>query len=333
MARRKKTDEDTGNLDMQEQIEDTETLNDEAIGSEEDQVGETIEEDGESPPTETESEEKQEQEQAKFELQQSSDVDDESPDDGDEEMVEIVHHGEVKKVTKKKLVELAQQGFDYSQKVGPHQQLAMMVENHPEFARMVNQAWHQYASGTQKPMGAQKGDETEKGKATATVKPLSEYENVDDWVKDTYVPLQEKVVQLEQRLSEASSRQQRPNPNAGIAHYVNMITTHDPVYAQRVLPRMAEYEKNLTVNQYQAIVNDTTGANLLQFYNWVKEQELSKNKKTPLGDRGPAKKKPNPQLKVRSGGGEAPREDDEGKEVWKLSRKDFQSIMDKAKYG
>lgn len=58
--------------------------------------------------------------------------------DGEDEVYEIVHHGHVHRVTKEKLINLAQKGFDYEQKVGPHRRIVQLVESDPRAAALLD---------------------------------------------------------------------------------------------------------------------------------------------------------------------------------------------------
>jgi hypothetical protein len=50
----------------------------------------------------------------------------------------IVYRGEEVQVTDEELVNLAQKGYDYDQKVGPHQRLAGLLEQHPDLSEELN---------------------------------------------------------------------------------------------------------------------------------------------------------------------------------------------------
>jgi len=77
--------------------------------------------------------------------------------EADESITEIVHNGQVHKFTKEKLIELAQKGFDYDFKVGPHGKIVKMIEADPEIAKIVNERWQEKATGTKPASGTEEG--------------------------------------------------------------------------------------------------------------------------------------------------------------------------------
>jgi len=77
------------------------------------------------------------------------------------------------------------------------------------------------------------------------------------------------------------------------------------------------------VRDYQQI--DTDLAALCKFYDFVKDQEL---KKSGTGDTRTVDK---PGFRVRSGGGEASRDEEKADYAWNLNKEEFQKQLNKVK--
>lgn len=226
----------------------------------------------------------------RFELKDSKP--EESEVQEEEGMVEIVHNGQAYKFNKDRIVELAQKGFDYDYKVGPHGKIAQMIEADPELANVVNSYWQ--------------GKQNAQQPSDFTVKPISEYESETEWLKDTIKNAQEFYKQ--------PVYIQQPQQGNDVSAALKM---RDPENFDRVLPKMAEYATQLRVADYFRIDSDL-GA-LCQFYDFVKDQELAKVKE------------PNkPNFRVRSGGGAAP-SSSATPPAWELSKDEFQKQIDKIK--
>ena len=240
----------------------------------------------------TETEENTEEVIPRFELKDSKP--EESEVSEEEGMMEIVHNGQVFKFDKAKITELAQKGFDYDYKVGPHGKIAQMIEADPELANVVNSYWQ--------------GKQTVQQPSDFVVKPISEYESETEWLKDTIKNAQDFYKQPVQMV------QQPQNRGNDVATALKM---RDPENFDRVLPKMAEYATQLSVADYSRIDSDL-GA-LCQFYDFVKNQEVAKVK-------DPNK----PAFRVRSGGGTSPKAN-AASPVWELPKDEFQKQIDKVK--
>ena len=236
------------------------------------------------------------EEPPKFTLSDTEEIP--SEDKSEDEKIEIVHNGQVYKLTKDKIVELAQKGFDYDFKVGPHGKLAQMIEADPNLSQIVNDYWQGQVSGSPEKQ--------------FKVKPIADYEDETAWLQDN---LQNAVEGMKQAIP--APQPQRQDLGANVADALKM---RDPAHYQTVLPKLAEYAYQLSVGDYQRIDSDM-GA-LCQFYDFVKERELGKSNKD--------KEVKVPGLRIKSGGGEPPRSDDISP-AWKMSKEDFQRQLDKIK--
>jgi len=254
---------------------------------EEEEVEEDVEEEEED--IEEEAGDKEE-EPVRFELKQPEVVEEE------EETVEIIHKGQPYKFTKDKIIELAQKGFDYDYKVGPHGKLVQMIEADPEIAELVNKHWQKKLSGQEQ---------------TFKVKPITEYEDESEWLQDN----------ISQALSQ-SLKNFKPapaiQPQDQGKTVENALKMRDPEYSNMVIPKLGQYASRLSVSDYKRVDSDM-GA-LCQFYDFVKAQELAKV---------PQRKTEQPGFRVKSGGGEAPGADT--KSVWNLSKDEFQKQLDRIK--
>lgn len=222
--------------------------------------------------------------------------------EGDEEFVEIVHLGQVHRITKEKFQELAQKGFDYDSKVGPHGKIARMIEADPEIAQMVEDAWIAKAQPKVEPV---------------TIKPLDDYDSEEEWLKDNIRIAVESAVAAVKPTVQPSSPAIEGSPAA------QMLMMRDPQHFQMVMAKFPQYANQLSIENYRRI--DADPAALCEFYDYVKERETG----VPKVD----SPKPKPSFKVRSGGGVESRQDNE-QQAWNLSNEEFEKQLARIKgYG
>lgn len=240
----------------------------------------------------------------------------EAEGDGDSELIDIIHNGQAHRLTKERIIELAQKGFDYDYKVGPHGKLVKMIEADPELADMINTHWQKKVKGTDTDSVA-----LEPFKVTS----LDDYENESTWLQENL----DAAIEYGKAQSPAPNLQTTPVKNTKAEDALRM---RDPEHFNKVLPMLGKYAGQLTVDDYYRVDNDM--ASLVQFYDFVKEQVLAE---TPAGrqdPKPPVVTRSKPSFRVRSGGGEAPRTGSTNNEAWKLSKADFQKQLDKVKgYG
>jgi len=234
-------------------------------------------------------------------------------DKGSPELIDIVHNGQAHRLTKEKLVELAQKGFDYDYKVGPHGKLVEMIDSDPELAQLVNDHW-------QKKLAAPNVDVA--GAEALEITPLDDYEDEAEWLKANIA----NAIKHD-RAREPQPVVQQPVQNPAI----DALRMRDPEHFESVVSKLGEYAGQLTVDDYNKVDNNM-GA-FIKFYDFVKEQVVpgsSAGKPAPPRHSSAAK----PSFRVRSGGGEVPRAGSLKDAAWKLSRADFQKQLDKVKgYG
>jgi hypothetical protein len=220
------------------------------------------------------------------------------------EKIEIVHNGQVYNLTKDKIVELAQKGFDYDFKVGPHGKLAQMIESDPKLSKVVDDYWQ---------------GKVEKKDEKFVAKPMSDYQDEEVWLQDN---LQRAITSFQESLPEIQPKPQPETPTKE-STAKDALRMRDPAFFNQIYPKLDKYAEQLTMSDYRKVDSDM--ASLFQFYDFVKAQELDK---TESPDK--TKKVNTPGFRVKSGGGDVPKTDDVPP-AWKLSKKDFQKQLDKIK--
>lgn len=313
----------------EEEIEDgfiehpeTSPEEEEEAPSEEAEEEEVSGDEDEPPKEEKEPETEEEEPPARFRLEEEEPLESQTATEGEEEKTEIIHQGRVYKLSKQEIVNLAQKGFDYDSKVAPHAKIVQMIEADPKLAEVVSNYW-------QGKLAATKDGTGEEAKPTFTVKPFSEYKDESEWLQDN---LSNALKSFKPEVPEPAPTTASESPGQTAA---KMLAMRDPKHCRQVLSKLPLYISQLTVADYQKIDSDRTGAALCQFYDFVKEQELAKIEKAkpPVEDKDDNSNPPldNPSFRIRSGGGDAPGEQDKTNHPWTLSKTDFQKQLDKVK--
>ena len=205
---------------------------------------------------------------------------------------EIVHRGQVHRVTKEKLKELAQKGFDYDTKVGAHGKIARMIETDPEFAKIVNNAWAE----KNRPKKLQ-------------VKTIDDYENEDDWLRDNLQTIVGDTV-----ATQVNTMIQSQPPPAQTSTVAQTLMARDPQGFNATMSVLPQYLQKLSIENYRRI--DTDFSALCEFYDYVKGAEAAGGQKTPIKSNAPS-------FKVRSGSPAVKTKDTDLNYAWDLSNKDF----------
>lgn len=230
---------------------------------------------------------------------------------------EIVHNGQVYRLTEQKLIELAQKGFDYDYKVGPHSRIAKLIERYPDLANTVDQ----YVKGKLQ-SGEEQTPQAEKPKQAFKSKSIDDYETADEW--------------LEANLSEYVSRQTQTQtvqqPKEDIATKIETICKiRDPHYFPSVYPQVINYIPKLTVGDYDRINNDL--GEFLKFYDKVKEQVIkpkSKTKPNPLVTKAQQQSK-KPPFKAGISNLQKKQPVNPEEKIWELPNSKFTEIINKAR--
>jgi len=153
----------------------------------------------------------------------------------EEDLKEIVHNGQVYKLTEHELKMLAQKGFDYDTKVGPHAKIAQMITADPGLANVVDDYWKRKSAPKD-----------------VDIKPIADYEDETEWLKDNINKVIKGIPE---------------KPQKGLTA-VEKLRMRDPNNCDKVIPRMAEFAGDLSVKDYQRI--DSSETAFYQFYDYVK---------------------------------------------------------------
>lgn len=170
--------------------------------------------------------------------------------ESDEELFEIVYKGEVKKLPRSKVKELAQKGFSYHadmNRIAPHKKIVELIESDEEIGKMVND----YVAERVKP------------KTTR----LDDYESEAAWLEDNL---------KRQRKAEKFSQIAKPSPGQEI---IAFFRDKDPEHYETVLKAVGEHAEQLTVAEYKKI-NDSMDE-LEAYYDRIKEKVISGTSSKP----------------------------------------------------
>ena len=232
------------------------------------------------------------------------------------DMVEIVHNGQVHKVTREKMIELAQKGFDYDSKVGPHARLVQLVTSDPALRAKINE--HVQSTLQQRPAA---------GPAAPDLKtrPMRDDETEDQWLAEM---LRENLGAIKNMVAPPPAAPAPPaNPVAQQAQQVaTILQSRDPVDFHRIIPRLDAFAREkLTMAEYQKV--NASLPNLIKFYDWAKPQLLSTGAPASAGN---PPRPAQPSFRARSGGGQPPRDTGQTN-AWELPEKDFQRTLARLK--
>jgi hypothetical protein len=210
----------------------------------------------------------------------------------DEELFEIVYKGEVKKLPKTKIKELAQKGFSYHEdmnRIAKQKKIVKLIEEDEEIGKLVND----YVVNRAKPKLAK----------------LDEYDSEEAWLSENLKRLQK---------AEKFAKVQQPNPGQDI---IEFFRDKDPENYERVLLAISQQADNLTVAEYKKANSSLEG--LEELYDKTKRSMATNT----TGQEGA----PRQTFRVRSGGGDPPRTTQTTSKVWELSSKDFEKMLQEAR--
>jgi len=259
-------------------------------------------------------------------------ADDSKPGDKQPEMVEIVHKGQAIKVTQDKLIELAQKGYDYDVKVGPHHRLIRMINADPELQQLITTHVKAKLGKDQQP--AAKGASSEE----FTPPKLEDYNTPEDWAKATYEAMQNHLTRAVKPPAQDPQQENQQKVDAPTANIMRTmffsLQHHDPDNMNRVLPEVQKVWPTLRQVDADrisraALEGDTRP--FLKLYDWVAAKLNGKPAGSNKNGNGKTDTKP-PGFRVSPGGG-APKNDAGKNDVWAMSKKEFKEFMEKAKAG
>ena len=271
--------------------------------------------------------------------------------DEEDEVYQIKHRGQVHQVTRDKLIELAQKGFDYDVKVGPHGQIAELIQRDPGAA----QAMRDYVEGRYNPYQVSHGQTAQPGRQEPQ-QPKVELANIDDY-EDPNQWFQENM----RRMLQPQQPQQQPGqPGPGYPQHpqrqpqqrpvdphmaevgnraMSVLMARDPQHFQDVVGGLAPLANALketgrmSQEAYDRI-NSGDIAALTAFYDYARPrilQNAQPMQPSPYNAPAPAAPRGNPTFSVKPGGGRPNREKGKDRDPWALSDKDFQAKLSDAR--
>jgi len=246
----------------------------------------------------------------KFEVDDLKPKEQTTPQPKDEELTEIVHNGQVFRLTKQELVNMAQKGFDYNRKMGPHQKLVQLIEADPGVSKVVDD----YIQGKFK----------QEGEPQFKPLPLTDYDSEEEWLKANLVKAMGEMAPATKPVDTQPANVS--NPADVIAE---ALFNRDTEHFHEVAPLLDNYAKKyLTVAEYNHINDPRNRKDLFRFYDKVKEHLLSQRSSQPPT---PRKEGERPRFSAKPGGGEAPRKPDKTNVAWELPNDEFQKVLAKAR--
>ncbi len=304
------SDEDFANMrdsigDFEESTEEEfsdDTTEDSTISTEE-----TEEEEIEDFSTEDFSADDEEEEEEE-ETDDTSGQDDSSQED----LIEIVHNGVKHSLPRNEVVKLAQQGFDYTKKtsaLAPHRRLLQLIDDDQGLKDKINEH-------VSKKLGI---------KASAR----EDYESDEEWLEDN---INKTVAKVSPFIEDTPAGAPNSGPGgqpAGQPNIIKVLQERDPKEFATVAPYLPVAAKQLSEEQYKAINEDPNA--VIRFYDSVKKQvkvHLAKGSIDNPSNKGKSKKKT---FNVRSGGTNNSKGRKTKKNVWDMSNKDFNAVLQKAK--
>jgi len=211
----------------------------------------------------------------------------------------IIHNGVEHNLDHKRMTDLAQKGFDYEVKVGPHSRLVQLLDQDPQAQEVLNNhfmrkfgmlddrdpgASHPNINDPNyrpapAPAAAPAPARKEIDLSGVKVKSLSEYQNESDWLADALkaslgaiIPqILETTVAPAPAPSPASPARRPPNPQDAV---LGAMQRYDPQHVNTVLPHIDQYAaEKLSVPEYREATSTLAG--FLEFYDRVKSDILS----------------------------------------------------------
>jgi len=268
----------------------------------------------------------------------------------------IVHNGKEHVLDEGKMIELAQKGFDYDTKVGPHRRLVQLLDSDPQAQQLLNSHFVRRFSGAPAPVSV---DDPNFRPAPAQVpapapapapdlssvklKKLSEFDSEAEWLMDSFQRMNAAVRPAPAPAPSPATltppQVRIPSQHQGIQMVVNMVRSHDPLSADRVIPHIDQYADQLTVEEHRKVTSSLP--EFLNFYDKVKEQVLGSNPSQDSNSGETFTPKPNNgddaskggkkrRFSLKPGGTERPSSGKKGKpiNIWELPSDQFNALVD-----
>lgn len=261
----------------------------------------------------------------------------------------LVHNGVEHVVDEGKMRELAQKGFDYDVKVGPHGRLVKLIEEDGQAQALLNNyfsrklGWNPPApqgpsapTMPYPPAAASPPPPAELDLSKLELKRVRDYDNEADWLRDNLkIILGAAGQQFQSRPPQApQAPQAAPNPSV-------MVYNYDPQYANIILPLIDKYaDDHLSAAEYKQATSSLP--NFFAYYDRVKQAYLSGEFKpdTPAnnpavvqnqGVTTPPVSTPK-RFNLKPGGTPAPKSSGGKKvvNVWDLPNQEFNALVHRA---
>lgn len=247
----------------------------------------------------------------------------------EDELVDIVVNGQVHRVPKSRLQDLAAQGLRYEQEVQPLEPALQVIRSDPGAQQALEAYLRQRVTGGAQPTQPQPEPEEFKPE------PITEFSSEEEWLAAN---IRKYDQYLRSRLQAQQPQAPQVDPNlvaqqARVEALRSALMARDPEHFQTVVAKLPEYARKLPVEVYEKVNSDP--AELVKFYGWVRKQVLGDQrqaaKPTAQAQQSqPAQPTtPKPSFRARSGGGIPPRPTTD--EAWEMSREEFERRLAEAK--
>lgn len=247
----------------------------------------------------------------------------------DDELVDIVVNGQVHRVPKSRLQDLAARGLRYEQEVKPLEPALQVIRSDPGAQQALEAYLRQRVTGGAQPTQPQPEPEEFKPE------PITEFSSEEEWLAAN---IRKYDQYLRSRLQAQQPQAPQVDPNlvaqqARVEALRSALMARDPEHFQTVVAKLPEYARKLPVEVYEKVNSDP--AALVKFYGWVRKQVLGDQrqaaKPTAQAQQSqPAQPTtPKPSFRARSGGGIPPRPTTD--EAWEMSREEFERRLAEAK--
>jgi len=224
----------------------------------------------------------------------------------------IKHNGAEHILDEGRTIEFAQKGFDYDQKVGPHQRIARLLDQDPQAQQLMNDYFMRKFGGgvttpaypdinnpnaaapTYQPVPAPAPAPTPPPTPTVDLtgfKPskISDFNTEGEWLADN---LQRALAVVNSRPTQpvhqpAPTHQPQPtgtpmNPAQAAMQVAGVLHNYDPDNARLVLPHIDAFAAGLTVAEYRRYTSSLP--NFFEFYDMVKGEVLAGRVPNPLAN-------------------------------------------------
>jgi len=250
----------------------------------------------------------------------------------EDELVDIVVNGQVHRVPKSRLQDLAAQGLRYEQEVKPLEPTLQMIRSDPG----AQQALESYLRARIGEGVPEQSQQTPEAPEEFKPEPITEFSSEEEWLaanfrkydKDLWSRLQSQQPQAPAVDPQIVAQQAR------VEALRSALMARDPEHFQTVVAKIREYARKLPVEVYEKV--DSDPAEFVKFYGWVRKQVLGEQQQAapggtqPTASQAPAQPTtPKPSFRARSGGGIPPRPTTD--EAWEMSREEFERRLAEAK--